>query len=137
MRKYSKYNLFLDDVRMPYDVYLYTKKDVYNELDWQVKRSYDEFVECIVQNGLPEVISFDHDLADEHYLKAMHDINKYDEEYGDVLEKTGYHCAVWLTEYCMDNNLPLPQYHVHSMNPSGYERTLGLLDNFKKHHKVI
>ena len=45
-------------------------------------------------------------------------------------EKTGYHCAMWLVEYCSDNNLMCPSFSCHSMNPVGKDRILGLLNNF-------
>ncbi|MDP9961886.1 cyclic-phosphate processing receiver domain-containing protein [Chryseobacterium lathyri] len=68
--------------------------------------------------GLPEMISFDHDLADIHYLKPDSD---------EYAEKTGYECAKWLIEYCMDHYLDLPKFYCHSMNPVGKENILSLL----------
>jgi len=72
---------------------------------------YEEFTEFISQNGLPDFISFDHDLG---------------------LEKTGYDCAKWLVEFCLDKNLILPEFQVHSQNPVGKENIEALLNNFKK-----
>ena len=56
---------------------------------------------------------FDHDLADQHY-QAM---SAGSDDYGP--EKTGYHCAVWLVDFCHENELSFPDYVVHSMNPVG------------------
>ena len=52
--KKNKMWLYLDDVRIP------------TEGDWEVVRSYDEFVSHIKKNGLDayEVISLDHDLGE-------------------------------------------------------------------------
>jgi hypothetical protein len=50
-------------------------------------------------------------------------------------EKTGYDCAKWLVNFCMDNNLKLPEYYVHSMNPVGRRNILGYLDNYVKFSK--
>ncbi len=50
--------LFLDDIRtidMVYD------KSLENEFD--IVRTYDEFVYYIINNGLPKFISFDNDLG--------------------------------------------------------------------------
>ena len=58
------------------------------------------------------MISFDHDLADEHYLKQNSQ---------EFVEKIGYDCAKWLVEYCMDHYLDLPKFYCHSMNPVGKE----------------
>ncbi len=61
------YNLFLDDFRMPADVVLYMPKCAYyTDREWVIVRSYDEFVKTIEEMGIPQAVSFDHDLADEH-----------------------------------------------------------------------
>jgi sulfur relay (sulfurtransferase) DsrF/TusC family protein len=56
------YNLFLDDFREPVDSFYYLGNPTYNILDWKIVRNYDEFVKMIQENGIPETISFDHDL---------------------------------------------------------------------------
>lgn len=127
--------LFLDDYRVPTDCaqYMYRKGidcRLYHQ-DWIIVRSYIDFVEYINNNGLPDLISFDHDLADDFTLRENLDVNKW----FNVLENreyTGMDAAKWLINYCIDNNLKLPQYIVHSSNPSGYENIKGLLDNFKE-----
>lgn len=74
-------------------------------------RSYAEFVTYITNNGLPDFISFDHDLG---------------------LEESGYDCAKWLVNHCLDHNFRLPKFDVHSQNPVGKQNILSLLQNFKK-----
>ena len=71
----TKYNLFLDDFRMPKDAYNYLLQPIYISVNWEIVRSYDEFVKYITEHGIPEIISLDHDLADEHYEShhAIHD----------------------------------------------------------------
>ncbi len=92
--------LYLDDIRNP-------KSD-----GWTVVRNYEEFVQSIDQNGLPDEISFDHDLGE------------------DV--KTGYDCAKWLCEYCWMNGIPIPPYNVHSANPVGRDNIIGTLKSYEK-----
>lgn len=58
-----KYNLYLDDFRDPRDSGYYLNNPIYETLEWVVVRNYDEFVKCVEENGVPEVISFDHDLG--------------------------------------------------------------------------
>lgn len=120
--------LFLDDVRMPEDasryVYPVENRVMYRTEQWEVVRSFDEFVDWILKNGLPDIISFDHDLAEEHYAFAGN--------YNIFREKTGYDCAKWLTEFCIHEKLPLPKYYVHSMNPVGSDNIKNYLDNYKK-----
>jgi hypothetical protein len=123
--------LFLDDIRIPKDcvnglVPSHLNK-MYWDGDWDIVRSYNEFVDWINKNGLPDFISFDHDLADIHYgmdfstiIENLH------------IEKTGYDAAKWLGDYCMDNKIKLPDYIVHSQNPVGKANILGYLDNVKK-----
>ena len=73
--------------------------------------SYEEFVTYLEKKGLPDFISFDHDL-------------------GEGL--SGYDCAKYLVDYCLDRQLPLPNFAVHSQNPVGKENIERLLANFKK-----
>lgn len=121
----TKRLLFLDDIRHPKDAYRYTKQEIFQKEDWHIVRNYQAFVDRILEKGLPEMISFDHDLADEHYLET---------DSGKFVEKTGYDCAKWLIEYCMDRYLELPQYYCHSMNPVGKQNIESLLNNFKNNN---
>lgn len=117
----STYFLFLDDIRNPKDV---TAKILNDERylslyqsEWVIVRSYNEFVKLISKKGLPEFISFDHDLGEKK----------------GVVQPTGMDCAKWLVDYCLDNNKPLPFYRVHSANPAGAANIVGILESFKKH----
>lgn len=128
------YNLFLDDVREPYEVGNYMNpvelRSLYRLKHWIVLRNYKQFVRHIERNGMPELISFDHDLADEHYRPSMFNPDKHYSNYytdGTFNEKTGYDCAKWLIEYAAKNNLPLPKIFCHSMNPVGKENILNLI----------
>ena len=98
------YNLFLDDVRDP-------NKFLNDLRTWVVVRNYDQFVDTITNKGLPDFVSFDHDLEISHYGINLGDIKQ--------LERTGYDCAKWLIEYCMKTSQPLPNFQIHSMNPVG------------------
>lgn len=79
-------------------------------------KSYNEFVEYITNYGLPDAIGFDHDLADE-----------------GPNEKTGYDAAKFLVEYCLENNVDLPEFESQSTNPAGRENIINLLNNFKRY----
>jgi len=48
------------------------------------------------------------------------------------IEKTGYDSAKWLVDFCINNNLELPNYLCHSQNPVGKENILKYLDNYIK-----
>lgn len=117
--------LFLDDVRSAEMVFKNTIDPIYvNNNEWEIVRSFNEFVSYIEENGLPEFISFDHDLDFEHYKLE----NQQDIEYEKMEIKSGFHAAQWLVNYCADNKLKLPNYKVHSMNLAGkknIERILG------------
>lgn len=93
-----KTKLYLDDFRLVPNGFVLVK-------------NYKAFTDFIQQNGLPDFISFDHDLGE---------------------EKSGYDCAKWLVEFCLDNNMSLPEFAVHSQNPVGKENIESLLGNFKK-----
>jgi hypothetical protein len=120
--------LFLDDIRIPSEAFLYTKNPIYIK-HWDIVRTYDQFVEYITEKGMPSIISFDHDLADEHYVGLAE--GKLD----GYTEKTGYECVKWLVDYCLDNEVECPNFLVHSMNPVGKEKIEGLLNNFKRNFR--
>ena len=129
--------LFLDDVRNPIDCILYIKDKIYAE-EWDIVRNYNEFINYITENGIPDLISFDHDLADEHYSPTMYGGGSlYNHLYSEFKEKTGYDCAKWLCDYCSENGLPLPTYLIHSMNPVGRDNILGVLKTFEKFEKRV
>lgn len=131
--------LFLDDIRIPKDAINLIPSDFnqfYWENDWVVVKNYDEFKKYIEQNGIPDFVSFDHDLADFHYEFTPEDYEGMTEEemvmkFGSM-EKTGLDCAKFLVEYCVDQNLFVPEYLVHSANPVGKENIQKFLENAKE-----
>lgn len=135
------YKLFLDDIRNPVHCISYMhlrigrKNPIYMGNDWAICRNYISFVNTIESMGLPEFISFDHDLADEHYT-ATYDLalpEEWEEYYKEEKrEKTGYDCAKWLVNYCLDNKLEIPEYAVHSDNAIGAQNIISYLQNAKK-----
>lgn len=121
------YNLFLDDIRRPEDAFFYMSLPVFNSVEWIIVRNYYAFITLIEKKGIPEIIAFDHDLADEHYKQQDFDYDKED------YEKTGYHCAKWLIDYCLDNKKELPkEIIIHSMNPYGSRNIKSLFDTYIK-----
>jgi hypothetical protein len=126
--------LFLDDIRSPKDAIGLVPSHMnqfYWANDWDVVRSHDEFVDWIVTNGVPDFVSFDHDLADEHYIDFMGLSDG--KEKTETTEKTGYESAKWLVYHCLDKGVGLPEYQVHSANPVGKANIQGYLENAKKH----
>ena len=126
--------LFLDDIRMPKDcangLVPSQMSKIYWDDDWFIVRNFKQFIDWISENGLPDFISFDHDLADIHYTIDYSDINW---PYSNPdMEKTGYDCAKWLGNYCLDKNLSLPDFIVHSQNPVGKMNINSYLQNVKK-----
>lgn len=125
------YHMFLDDERIPSQV---TWVDIPRDRPYEVVRNFDEFVCSIETHGVPKFVSFDHDLADEHYAVMLKEVEAkftlfVNDDQGGLnvsfdygKEKTGYDCAKWLVEYCQDNSINFPDYQVHSMNPVGSER---------------
>lgn len=125
--------LFLDDVRNPSDCakYMYLRvgalNTVYLEGDWYIVRNYDEFVIAIVNyHKIITHISFDHDLADDHYHESMNDKEAYEKHLLTITEKTGCDCAKFVRKYYAERGLSLPIMFVHSMNPVGVERIINV-----------
>lgn len=95
------YTLFLDDERMPPS----------RGANWIIARSSHEAIHVVKKLGIPDFISFDHDLG--HDDTAM------------VFVK-------WLIEYDLDNNLIKPEFAftVHSANPVGAENIRSLMSSY-------
>ena len=126
----EKIRLYLDDVRTP--------KDPNNEWvdgipQWEIVRSYDEFVKHIQLNGLDayEVISLDHDLGDSAMNEYYNNVHpNYTLDYSNIKEKTGMDCAKWLVAESMTKGIPLPQIYTHSANPIGSANIMGYINNY-------
>lgn len=132
--------IFLDDIRIPKDAIGLVPSALnqfYWNDNWIVVRNYYEFCNYIQKFGLPDFVSFDHDLADFHYDYTPDDYDSMTEDEMNVkfgsMEKTGYECAKWLVDWCLENSSNLPDYIVHSANPIGKQNIQSYLDNAKKH----
>ena len=112
--------LWLDDIREPYTYFSkprlqsgawkrnheYYENNIFNQYNpnfiWV--KSLKEFSNYILNNGLPDMISFDHDIKPKNY-------------YGKF--ETGADVAKWLVNFCNSNNIKLPWTFIHSANENG------------------
>jgi ASC-1-like (ASCH) protein len=140
------YNLFLDDMRKPEHAYIHPKRDgnsiviTSHSLEnmsgvpnngWVVVRTYEDFVQTIEERGIPNVVSFDHDLDEEHirhYYKVTESTGVI--EYGNLKVKTGKHCAEYLVQQCKAQQPKnLPEVFIHSANKWGVKEIRKVLEN--------
>lgn len=49
-------------------------------------------------------------------------------------ERTGYDCAKFVVDYCMERDLDIPAYNIQSSNPVGKENIQHLMDNYHKYY---
>ena len=120
--------LWLDDLRNPF-------LDLENKVPggnhkWNINwvRDHFEFTAWIRLYGLPDAMSFDHDLAPDHYTPAYFWGN-YDESEKyqkwaskDYAEPTGEDCAKWFVSHLDAFAGELPEIFIHSANPVGVDR---------------
>lgn len=121
--------LFLDDVRQPKDCLTYMGKflgdlvQVYAEDNWYIVRTAIEFINFVNEHkGEITLVSFDHDLADEHYATPEESIQEMifgHIDYARFKEFTGYHAANFLYHFYHLTKTPLPKILIHTMNPVG------------------
>jgi hypothetical protein len=93
------WKLFIDDERFPAQ-----------DSGWYIARNFDDACFMVIKQGIPNYISFDHDLGQ---------------------GPTGAAFAEWLTNYMLDNNQRFPgnfEYFVHSQNPIGAQNIRGKMD---------
>lgn len=96
--------LWLDDFRKPDD---YIKGDYI--ISWV--RNYQEFCSFLNENGLPDIVCFDHDLGE---------------------EKSGYDCAKFLVQFCQDRNLDIPVFDIQSSNTVGKDNIRSLMESWHR-----
>jgi hypothetical protein len=94
--------LYIDDIRIP-------KNDASS---WVVVRSSNDAKNWVLKNGIPNEISFDHDLGEtDTSMEFIH----------------------WMIEKILDGELKIPehfQYNVHSANPVGKDNIHSLMNSF-------
>ncbi len=98
--------MYLDDEREPKNSY-----DV-------IVRSFEEAVSFVENNGIPNFISFDHDLGSDNM--------------GNIL-KDGYDFAKWLVDMDIENIHKFPEdftFNIHSANPVGRNNINSILNNY-------
>ena len=114
-------NLFLDDERFTSDAFYLTGDEIYNTLQWDIVRNFEQF-KCFIlskhnKGEFVSLISFDNDLG---FI-------------GNTTEEMrGVDCAKWLIDFCLDNNLDFPKYRVHSQNVVAAEHISGIIESFNK-----
>lgn len=133
-----KYNLFLDDFRIPQDAFNIWKDSDFLKLEWVTVRSHEDFIIYITTGLLegkwPSIISFDHDLADEHYAIGEKKNYQYF-DYSLITIPTGMQSAQWLVKFCKENNLQLPAFKVHSQSTIGKKNITKELESFNNPKK--
>jgi hypothetical protein len=124
--EYNNYrNCFVDDIRKPEQAFLYDgsneslcEKTGIDSIKWDIVRSYSDFKKYIDKNGIPDIVSFDHDLKPAHYDMKI-----------ENMKDTGYECAEYLIKICKEKSKPIPTYFVHSASPLGRARIIKVLED--------
>ena len=97
------YSLFIDDLRE----LEYIKPT--NPEEWKIARSSSEAIETVLKFGVPEFISFDHDLG---------------------WNDTSMIFVKWWTEQFPV--IPFPRYMIHSSNPIGAKNLESYMNSFNR-----
>lgn len=95
--------LWIDDVRDPNE---YAK----DPANWLWVKTYDEAENALLAHSW-DVVSFDHDLSEEHYSLLPEKANR-----------TGYHLAVICERGAYFKTMKQFDWKVHSQNPQGAAR---------------
>ena len=106
MKKGKYYaHIWLDDFRSPVLSMRETIAWVktYDEFVAQVKAFKDKISKCMIH--------FDHDLGE---------------------EKSGYDCAKWLVDWCIENDYGVPDYDIQSANPVGRQNIESVFESYWK-----
>lgn len=125
----------LDDVRDPKDCYLHGEKKKLVDFSgipagsWNIVRDYDQFIFKIKKYGIPLAISFDNDLAPQHYKDYQKAALSGYFDWQFVQPKMGLHALTYILELCKKENKKIPKIYIHTANHfarAEMERILGL-----------
>lgn len=131
--------IFIDDDRQPVECVKLMKNrisdtSIYAQKDWIVIRTFGEFKRWVEENGLPTLISFDHDIAPKNEDREHIDINDwFDLE--ENREWNGVDCLKIVINYCLDHNCSLPGILIHSQNPVGHDNIEADVKRFKRYQE--
>lgn len=102
-------------------------------------RDFDSFREWVEVNGIPELVSFDHDLHWEHteyFFSKGGFSSPPDPREAFFRQPTGYDCAVWLLDRCLEQGRYPRFVIVHSANPIGSDQIHELFTAFCGSHNT-
>ena len=105
-----KKTLYIDDIRQPKTNFT------------KIVRTCEEGQLYIKEHGMPDFISFDHDLGM---------VNGEE-------RKSGYDFAKWIVDSDLDGDIDIPNdfnFNVHSANPVGAEKIKSILNGYLKFKK--
>lgn len=98
-----KWNLFIDDERNPETIYLLGEY-------WTIARSSEQATNLVKEKGMPDAISFDHDLGE---------------------NDTSIVFLKWLIEYALENKINwVPECFFHTQNPVGKQNLKSLVSSW-------
>ena len=78
----------------------------------------------LLESGLVQFISLDHDLCEEHYPVAIREMSGEDVGGNDAypLPATGYDVACWIETAVRTGRIKMPGWSLHIANPPGRDR---------------
>lgn len=107
--------LWVDDIRNPFSAGDYILKALNwdrfpkdTQIVWV--KTFEGFKD-VIESEFPDIIFFDHDLGEGN---------------------SGKDCANFLIDYCIDNNIDVPQCYSQSSNPVGRENILSYIESYEK-----
>ena len=113
--------IFLDDVRFPGDVKWINYEEDVLSMDRYIPRTYNDFKLLIH-------LLHDDDILRDCIFSFDHDIQCFGRQ---GKEYTGQSCLLFLIEWCVETNIPLPKCYFHSMNPVGRKNMQEIYDVWK------
>lgn len=136
MNKTKRKCLFLDDAREVSHAFLWEEKQSLTnvsgirEWEWDIVRSYDEFVTYLEHHGIPDVVSFDNDLCQNDAVNTELLIKQFQmEDWQEFTIKTGAHCAQYLVDMCVRTGADIPKYYIHTANSSAVPIIKAIMNN--------
>lgn len=104
----KEWNLFLDDIRIPPESNTPSKD---HPPFWTLAQSTEEAKELVKANGMPKLMSLDHDLGGEDTTMVF---------------------LKWLANEYWDGYEAVPTYFIHSANPVGIKNIDSFMKSWRK-----
>lgn len=124
------YRILLDSQQSLEELYLKTQNPIYQEGEWIQCKNILDFTKVIVENQIeskimPELISYEFGFGFDIVDKTV-----------NPRAETGVDAIQWLIKFCIERRVQLPDWFIHTEDPTQKYNMSTILRNSKEMYKL-